>query len=129
MPTLKGLICTMMPNSPLGRKRNPLLQTAKAFAKISQISCALETFSAASWVTFSVGVFDFREEWVCFLCSEQNSALFSCPVPFSRWIFVHLAGSVPSTQRFSPSPSRVASPELLVFMSVNRFPKLPSQNI
>lgn len=33
-----------------GKERNPLLQTA--FAKKSQISCALETFTAASWVTF-----------------------------------------------------------------------------
>lgn len=37
--------------------------------------------------------------------------------------------SLGQSQRFSPCPSRVASPELLVFMSVNRFPKLPSQNI
>lgn len=125
IPAGKGLICT---NSPPGMERNPLLQTA--FAKTSPISCALQTFTAASWVPFSVAVVEIQGGVDLFSVLRAKLCLVFLPCSISRWVFVHLAGSVPTTGPFSsPCPSRVASPELLVFMSVNRFPKLPSQNI
>lgn len=60
IPAVKGLICRMMPNSLPGRREILSSTRPRAFAKASQISCTLETFTAASWVTFSMGVFEIQ---------------------------------------------------------------------
>lgn len=62
IPAVKGLICRMMPNSLLGRREILSSKRPRAFAKVPQISCTLETFTAASWVTFSMGVFEIQGE-------------------------------------------------------------------
>lgn len=71
----------------LGKERNPLLQK-KPFAKTSPNFTAQNTPGWVCWKS--------REEWISFLSSEQNSAWFSCLVPFFPFgIFIHLSGSVP----------------------------------
>lgn len=95
----------------LGKEKNPLLQK-KPFAKTSPNFTAQNTPGWVCWKS--------REEWISFLSSEQNSAWFSCLVPFfPLWNFYSPLWVSP--RNFSPS--RVASPELLVFMSVNRISK------
>lgn len=129
IPAVKGLICRMMPNSLLGRREILSSKRPRAFTKASQTSCTLETFTAASWVTFSMGVFEIQGEVDPFsvLGAKLCLVFLPCNIFPVRFLFTSL-GQSQALGVFPPCPKRVASPELLVFMSVNRFPKLPSQN-
>lgn len=112
------------------KERNPLLQTAQSLCQsVPNRSC--------SWNIHRCFLGDLSRGWVwnsgrsgSIFCPRSKTlppspALYRFPVGF---LFA-LQGQTQPLGVFSPCPERVASPELLVFMSVNRFPKLPSQNI
>lgn len=130
IPAVKGLICRTMPNFSVWKERNPLLQTAQSlcqnapdFLRSWNIGCCFlgDLFRGCVWNSGRSGsVFCPRSK-----APPRFPALYHFPLGI---LFASLGQSQPP-RRFSPCPSRVASPELLVFMSVNRFPKLPSQNI
>lgn len=93
IPAMKGLICRMMPNSLLGRREILSSKRPRAFAKASQPSCTLETFTAASWVTFSMGVFEIQGEVdpfsvlgakLCLVFLPCN--IFPCDFCSPRWV-------------------------------------------
>lgn len=126
IPATKDLICRIMPNYLLERRKTLSSKWPTGFVRVFRIACTLETFITAFWVTFSTGVFeDSGEVDHFYICAKH--LLFSCIVTFSYFIFVNLAWSVPITWHFSPCPKRVASTELLVFKYVNRFQKLHSK--